>query len=333
MFTFPESKVHDVHLQRSAMSKPQSINPAGAVLVTGATSGLGLATVRRLAAAGRPVVIGGRRRDAVAALVEEMNSASPGIASGFVADLADLSDLRRALDTSTLPPLHGIMTNAGLSSDKTQRSAQGYELTFAVNVLAHQFLLMRLAPVVLEGGRIIVVSSGVHDPDNKLARRAGVPAPKWTGTTHLARPDSAPPEAVLHDGRLRYSTSKLGNVLQARGFQQQVRAAERDVDVFALDPGLMVDTDFAREYPSPVRFALRGVGRLLTPLVANMRLSSTTAAIACSLFNDEKWNGTGFSYLDGDNRRRPSPDAQRDDLVKELMTESVDLIKADSAST
>lgn len=60
---------------------------------------------------------------------------------------------------------------------------------------------------------------------------------RWQGTTI----------AVPHQNwRLRYSTSKLGNVLQARGLRARLRQQGRDIDVFAVDPGLMVDTDLGQ---------------------------------------------------------------------------------------
>src|SRR5690606_19077332 len=100
---------------------------------------------------------------------------------------------------------------------------------------------------IVDGGRIVVVSSGVHEPDHKLARRAGMPAPRWVGIRKLALPDEAEPAERVSDWRQRYSTSKLGNVLQARGLQARLRAQGRQIDVFAIDPGLMVDTDLGRE--------------------------------------------------------------------------------------
>ncbi|MEM8708456.1 MAG: SDR family NAD(P)-dependent oxidoreductase [Actinomycetota bacterium] len=293
-------------------------NPHGAVLITGATGGLGRRTAEALARSGRPVVVGGRRAALVDEVVASINRTGGGDATPFVADLADLDDLRQALDETPLPPLHGIMANAGISTMEDQRSAQGYELTFAVNVLAHQVLLARLAPTVLTGGRILVVSSGVHDPDNRLARLAGIPVPVWIGAPDLARPDEAPASTRHEDGRLRYSTSKLGNILQARGLHDRLAAAGHEIDVFALDPGLMVDTDLARELPRPAQVIFRALGRLATPLVANMRRSTTTAAMVQRIFDDVDWAGQGFAYVDGDEIRPPSPDAQRLDLADEL---------------
>ncbi len=305
----------------------------GAVLVTGATGGLGRRIVERLAAASTDVVVGGRRADAVVRVVESIDSRSGGRAHPFVADLADLDDVRRALDTADLPPLRGIVTNAGISTITDATSAQGLDLTFAVNVLSHQLILLRLAPGLLPGGRIVVVSSGVHDPDNKLARRARVPTPVWVGARHLADQANAPASARLADGRLRYSTSKLANVLQARGLQRRLRDIGSDADVFALDPGLMVDTDLAREYPKPAQWVLRTLGRVATPFVANMRLSTTTAEYVRSMLLDDDWAGRGFAYVDGNQVQPPSDDALRDDYADDLWVTNSELLAVDPNTT
>ncbi|MEZ0472882.1 SDR family NAD(P)-dependent oxidoreductase [Luteimonas salinilitoris] len=300
------------------------MSPDPAVLITGATGGLGRRTALELARRGRSVVVGGRRRDAVEGLCSEI--AQLGVeATPFVADLASLGDVRRALDDLGDLPLHGVVANAGINTTRDQRSVDGYELTFAVNVLSHQLLLCRLAGQLVDQARVVIVASGVHLPENKLARRCGIPAPRWVGARSLAMPDEAPAERRLDNGRQRYSTSKLANVLQARGLQQRLRQLEKTADVFAIDPGLMVDTDLARELPAALRGVLRAVGRLATPFVDNMRLSPIAAGHVAALVEEPGWRGKGFGYLDGDLVVPPSKDAQRDELMEELWHDSVAL--------
>lgn len=246
-----------------------------------------------------------------------------------MADLADLHAVRRALDELDGLPLQGIVANAGLTTIRDQRSAQGFELTFAVNVLAHQLVLSRLRHALVPGARVVVLSSGTHEPDNRLARLSGIPVPRWVGPHALALPDQAPEAQRLRDGRQRYSTSKLGNVLQARALQAVLRHENRDADVFALDPGLMIDTDLVRELPAPLRWIFRGLGYLLTPVVDNMRLSTTSSRHVVDLLDAPRWHGRGFEYLDGDRAKPPSPDAQRDDLAAELWRECTTLLELD----
>lgn len=296
------------------------------ILITGATGGLGRQLTWSLARRGMPVIIGGRRAAAVANLVEEVSAETGVPTSGFVADLADLDAVQRAIDAMPDGRLGGIVTNAGLTLRDHAVSAQGYELTFAVNVLAHQLLLCRLAGRVVDGGRIVILSSGTHDPDNRLARFFGIPVPRWVGTRGLALPETLEPEERLPPGPIRYSTSKLGNVLQGRGLQERLRAAGRDIDVFAVDPGLMVDTDLAREAPAPLRALFQWIGRRATPYVDNMRLSTTTAGMLTSVLLDPAWKGRGFRYLDGDQEHPLTADAQRDELVRDLWSASLPLV-------
>ncbi|WP_370305537.1 SDR family NAD(P)-dependent oxidoreductase [Sinimarinibacterium flocculans] len=302
------------------------------ILITGATSGLGRRVALELARNGIPVIVAGRRQDAVLQVCASISRLGAR-ATPLVADLASLSTVRSALDDLGNVPLGGIVANAGINTMQDARSADGYEITFAVNVLSHQLLICRLAGQLVAGARIVVLSSGVHCPDNKLARRAGIPVPQWAPPHSLAIPDGTPPGSQGANGRQRYSTSKLANVLQARGMQKRLRRAGKDIDVFALDPGLMVDTELARELPLPLRAAFRLVGRVMTPFVDNMRLSTTTARHVVSLLAAREWRGRGFSYVDGDQVMSPSADALRDDLMEELWSGCAKLIALRSDET
>jgi len=303
------------------------MNSEGAVFVTGATSGLGRNIATELAAAGRRVVVAGRRAQAVNELVAEITS-SGGSATGFVADLSDLDDMRRSLDHTEMPPLHGIVANAGITTDDlAATSAQGLDLTFAVNVLSHQMLFHELAGQLLPNSRIVVVTSGVHHPANKLARRLRVPLPTWVGTEKLARQQSQAGPDLITKGPGRYSTSKLANVYQARQLQQRLDGMGLESEVFALDPGLMVDTNLAREIPAPARLMLRSVGRLVTPLVSNMRPSTTTAEYVTELIESPTWADQGFCYVDGIDREPLGELALRDDHAEALWNESTELIR------
>lgn len=299
-------------------------NPA--VLITGATGGLGRATAQELARRGYSLVLGGRRREALESECRALESRFGARARPWVAELANLEEVRAAARELDGLPLRGIVANAGVTTTRDVRSADGYELTFAVNVLAHQLLLCLLEGQLVQGARVVIISSGVHEPGNKLARRAGIPVPRWVGAHNLARPDAAAPADRLPPGPQRYSTSKLGNVLQARALQARLRARGRDVDVFAVDPGLMVDTELARELPAPLRLLFRAVGRLATPFVDNMRLSRVSARHVAALIDAPQWSGRGFAYLDGDRVKPPSSDAQRDELADALWRDANELV-------
>ena len=136
-------------------------------LVTGATSGIGRVTARALADMGATVVVVSRNRQRCADTVEEVRSSTGNLTVGFmVADLSDLSQVRRvAAEFATrYPRLDVLVNNAGAYFLKRQESADGFEMTLALNYLS-PFLLTHLLLPSLEASdsaRIVNVSSGAH---------------------------------------------------------------------------------------------------------------------------------------------------------------------------
>src|SRR5215470_5744764 len=119
-------------------------------LVTGATHGLGLATARALAARGASVVLHGRDPARTRALADSLARETGAVVRPVHADFARLADVRSLaaeLDAS-LPRLEVLVNNAGMLSTRRARSADGYELTFAVNHLAPFLLTNLLLPAL-----------------------------------------------------------------------------------------------------------------------------------------------------------------------------------------
>src|SRR5262249_39585609 len=123
-------------------------------------------------------------------------------------DLASLASVRHFVDEfrrAALPPLAGIVCNAGLQNIAAPtKTADGHETTFGVNHLAHYLLTRLLLPDLQAHGHIVFVSSGTHDPNE----RSGFPEPRYT----TAREIAGDLEPGVDPGRRRYSTSKLCNV-------------------------------------------------------------------------------------------------------------------------
>ena len=128
------------------------------VLLTGGTSGIGLAAATRLAACGATVAITGRDPDRLDAAAEAISGTGLRPVT-IVSDAADLDQVCETFDTA-LDALGGIdvlINNAGALTAQFVRTPQGFEQTYAVHVLA-PFLLTRLAlPTV---GKVITMSSG-----------------------------------------------------------------------------------------------------------------------------------------------------------------------------
>ena len=90
-----------------------STNQSPIALITGASSGIGQATARRLAGSGTPVVLMGRRRDRLDDLASEITS-SGGLATVSVGDVTRVEDVAAAVDAAGRMGHLGILVaNAG----------------------------------------------------------------------------------------------------------------------------------------------------------------------------------------------------------------------------
>ena len=159
------------------------------VLVTGASSGLGIATVEGLAALGATVHLvvrdeakGGRVRDEIAAR-------QPGARLRvWRCDVGDLDDVRRfaAEVGSELPSIRAVVHNAGVMPPERTESAQGHELSMAVHLLGPVVMTEALRPQ-LAGGRVVLVSSGGLYSQTLRADDPGYLKGDYSPTTAYAR--------------------------------------------------------------------------------------------------------------------------------------------------
>lgn len=161
-------------------------------MVTGGSSGIGLAAARVLAAAGDQVVLLGRTPAHLRAAAAQV----PG-ARTYQADFAHLDQVRAvaARLSDDLPHIDVLVNNAGGLTGMRRRTADGLDRTIQVNHLAGFLLVNLLRPRLGPGARIVTTAS--------LAEA-------W-GTFDVDRPG-----ALLHRHRLRwlaYGSSKQANVL------------------------------------------------------------------------------------------------------------------------
>lgn len=193
------------------------------ILLTGATDGIGRETARELTRRGARVIAHGRSPEKLAAVAAELAAiAGMPVPEPLVGDLASLAairamaaELERRGDRPTV-----LLLNAGVYERTLQRSADGFERTFAVNHLA-PFLLTHLVlagPSSAALERIVVVSSMAHQ----------------RGAIRLEDPQRLRP---AYDAYGAYAASKLANVLFA--FELARRVADRKICVNALHPGVV----------------------------------------------------------------------------------------------
>jgi retinol dehydrogenase 12 len=198
------------------------------VLVTGATSGIGLVTARELARQGATVILHGRNPTkgaaAVAAVREETGSDTVEF---LAADLGSMDAIEAAAVefAERFPRLDVLVNNAGAMHKSRKTTADGFEMTFGVNHLAYFALTLRLIPALLQGEapRIVNVASRAH----RVAR--GMP---WD--------DLQAERRYFHFAR--YAESKLANILFSRELARRLDGT--GITVNSLHPG-MVRTNFA----------------------------------------------------------------------------------------
>jgi NAD(P)-dependent dehydrogenase (short-subunit alcohol dehydrogenase family) len=126
------------------------------VLVTGSSDGIGKQTALLLSRGGAQVIVHGRSEARAAQAAREVPGSEP-----WVCDFESLDEVRAA--AGRLPAgIDVLINNAGVLLRERRTTGDGYETTFQVNHLAPFLLTNLILPSMVEGSRIVNVSSQVH---------------------------------------------------------------------------------------------------------------------------------------------------------------------------
>jgi len=279
------------------MAEPERI-----ALVTGASAGIGLYTALGLARAGFRVVMAGRdaaRLEGARRTVAERSGSTR--VEPALADFASLAAVRGLAERvlAAHDRLDLLVNNAGLISPRFQLSADGYELTVAVNHLA-PFLLTNLlldrlrasAQLDKSGARIVTVASQAHrgarlDP-------AGL----------VGREDWSPLKA--------YGRSKLCNILFTRALARRLDGS--GVAAACLHPGVVATAIGDRAG------GIAGWGwRLVKPFLVSPETGAATSLFLATTPDPAPFHG---AYVIGKRAAQPDPTALNDELGERLWAES-----------
>ncbi|MCX4883653.1 MULTISPECIES: SDR family NAD(P)-dependent oxidoreductase [unclassified Streptomyces] len=297
------------------------------IIVTGASAGLGEITAGELAALGHHVILACRSVERGEAAAERIRARTPGAALEVLElDLASLDSVRSAaaklLADTARPPLHALVCNAGVQVvNGVQQSADGHELTFATNHLGHFLLIQLLADHIVAPGRIVLVSSEVHQGPRKSM---GFPAPHWQHPKALADPAQTELGGSPKAGRVRYATSKLANLYLT--YELAPRVAEQGITVNAFDPGLMPETGLDRDWPQWTQRIYHAMAPVLVRILPGTRsVAGSGSDLAWLTASPDVADVTG-TYFSGRRRRESSPQSHDAARAAELWDVSEELV-------
>ena len=255
-------------------------------LVTGANSGLGLESVRALAARGATVILACRSRSRAEASQSQLQKHGLLRLELLDLDLADLNSVEAAATAvgQRYGRLDLLLNNAGVMAPPRTLTAQGHELQFGVNHLGHMALTQRLLPL-MEGQpdpRVVTVTSGAQ-----YFGRIRWNDPSWSSD---------------YDRYGAYGQSKLANVMFALELEAQLRQRHSNVRSLAAHPGI------ARTELQPTALANGGnraealAYRLMDPLFQSAAMGALPqlhAATATSAQGGEHYGPGGWGGLRG----------------------------------
>lgn len=268
------------------------------ILITGANTGIGLATAEALAERGATLYLAGRSAEKTQPVVEALRAAGAAQVEFLPLDLGDLDSVRACaqafLDLEV--PLHVLIANAGLAGTKGHTKS-GFELAFGVNHVGHA-LFVRLLLDKLKASapaRVVMVASKAHYKAKGIDLEA-VRQPTKSGT-----------------GLPEYEVSKLANVLFARALATRLEGTS--VTTYSLHPGVIA-SDIWRGVPWPIR-----------PLI-KLFMKSTEDGAKTSVYcaTDPACAEESGLYYDECKVYKPSKVARDDALVESFWAQTAEWI-------
>lgn len=270
------------------------------ILITGANTGIGLATAETLIKDGHHVILACRNPEKAKVAQQHLQSFGTGQVDTVQLDLNSLEQINQTANEiiAKYEKIDVLVNNAGMMTPNLEATVDGYEKQFGVNYLGPFLWTMKLLPLVkkAEQGRIIHLASMMH-------------------VLGSIKPASFKADQIgKYNGVLSYGNSKLANLLFSNALAQQLKGTQ--VTSNALHPG-GVDSEIYRELPK-WQYAVIKLG-LIPP--------SKPAALIKKMAFDPKWAKRNGDYASLQTPAFKSAKAKNKLLAQQLYDQSLELIK------
>ncbi len=275
-------------------------------IVTGANSGMGMATARALLDEGATVIMLCRSEKRGKEAYEKLSEDGNGRTYLILADLGDYDSVRNFTKQvkERFDKIDILVNNAGFISLDRQKTKEGLERQFGINHVGHFLLTTGLLDMMGEGSRIVNVASGAHK----------------TGKIHFD-------DINLHKGFnvfKAYSQSKLANVLFTRELARRVK--DRGITVNCCHPGA-VATNIGIDRET-------GFGKTVTRLLKPFfQTPEQGAATAIFLVTDESVKDITGEYFYKCKVAKSSKRSKDMELAKRLFEFSEQLVQQKPGAT
>ena len=272
------------------------------ILITGASSGIGVETARALHSTGAHIFLAVRdlaKTEKVRQDILASSAGSGGQGQGAIdllqLDLTSLDSVRQcaAAFLSQSRQLHVLVCNAGVMATPQGKTQDGFETQLGVNHVAHFLLFQLLRDALLHSStasfnsRVVMLSSHGHTRSPILF-------------------DDLNQEKSGYNKWLAYANSKTANIYMALEIER--RYGGRGLHATSVHPGAIVETSLGRDLtPDDYAFLFQRKG--LTLVIKTQEQGAATTVWAAV---GKEWEGKGGKYLEDVSVSEPMSDASND---------------------
>ena len=302
------------------------------ILITGANVGIGFAAARFLAARGDCYVVLACRNELKAQqAIADIQRYHPNSYLDFVQlDLFSLASVRRlpsALASMHLPPLGGLILNAGginMKAKSLEFTEDGFERTFQLNFLGHFLLVNLLVAKMATLGRIVFVSSDLHDP--AATKMGKFLPPRYGPVEDLARGVGT---AAKLKPMARYGTAKMYAMMTAYELDRKLRELAVPISVNSWSPGVVPTTQAGRNM-NPVMKKIMMSTWFVNFMGSHLSTDEEAAQALGGLIADPKYSCMSGRYFDGFKEIPSSLESRDPNKARAVWQQSIRLAGLDS---